>query len=477
MTGRAALRPVAQLAGVIHVPSDKSIAQRALILSALARGTGRITLRSPGDDVRSAAAALTALGASVGERRLGDLDGDLQVEMSVTGAGDGSGIGRLAGEAWCGNSGTAMRLLAGALASGRGRSRLSGDESLSRRPMERVAAPLRQMGAEVSTNDGHAPMTICGARPLRALEHRLAVPSAQVLGAISIAALAAEGATAIHVAGPTRDHSERMLLAMGARVARQALDGRGTRTTIEGPATLEARSVTVPGDLSSAAAWVVAATIHPDAEVRLPGVGLNPSRTAFLDVLREMGADIEVRPAAAVADAAAEPARDPAAEPAGDLAVRSARLRAVSIGGDRVAGMIDELPLLAVAMAAASGTSEVRGAAELRIKESDRIAAMAVALASAGANVEELPDGWRIRRGPPARAFVLTHGDHRIAMAMAVAAWAGLAEEVLLDDAACVAISYPGFWHDAATLGAIYAGATAVGAGAIGATTSGGPDA
>lgn len=444
------LRPAARLTGTVRVPSDKSIAQRALIFSALAAGTARISLRAPGDDVVSAADALRALGASVQQapERAGR---NGTVVLTVTGTGDRSGIGRLAGEADCGNSGTAMRLLAGALAASPASSVLTGDASLSRRPMERVVTPLRQMGARLGTSKGHAPIAIVGSRPLRALRHELSVPSAQVLGAIAIAALAAEGQTSIVLPGPTRDHSERMLRLMDARVKRDDLDGGGTRTTIEGPAVLDARSMVVPGDISSAAAWVAAATLHPNAQLLLPGVGLNPSRSAFLDVLREMGADIQIRPN--TEDEGGEPAGD--GEPAADVIVRSASgLRAVSIAGDRAAEMIDELPLLAVAMAAAERASEVRGAAELRVKESDRIAAMAAALDAAGAQVEELPDGWRIRRGRPERALVTTYGDHRIGMAMAVAAWTGVAREVVLDDPACVAVSYPDFWQHAADLGA-----------------------
>jgi 3-phosphoshikimate 1-carboxyvinyltransferase len=401
----------ASLRGTIEVPSDKSIAHRALIFSALAEGESAITLREPGQDVLSTMAALEALKTN---GRLGS------------------------GTADCGNSGTTMRLLAGALASIAGASVLTGDASLSRRPMERVAAPLRLMTADIDTTDGHAPLTIRGRRPLVALEHRLPVASAQVLGAICLAALAAEGTTTVFVPGPTRDHTERMLASMGARVRRE-----GSLTTVVGPALLRPISLKVPGDFSSAAAWLVAATVHPNAAVTLKSVGLNPTRIALIDVLREMGADIEVTAMI-----------DEGGEPVGDLLVRSARLSATSVTSTQVPALIDELPLLAVAMAAADGTSEVRGAAELRVKESDRIGTMAAALEAAGARVEELPDGWRISRGTPRDAVISTHGDHRIAMAMAVAAWTGIATSVELDDPACVAVSYPSFWRDAAALGA-----------------------
>jgi 3-phosphoshikimate 1-carboxyvinyltransferase len=414
--GRPLTAP-ASLRGTIEVPSDKSIAHRALIFAALADGVSTIALHEPGDDVLSTISALRSLGVRVEKGG---------VRFRVSGS-----LG--SGSADCGNSGTTMRLLAGALASGSGEAMLTGDASLSCRPMERIAAPLRLMGAEVETTDGHAPLTVRGRRPLLATEHRLPVASAQVLAAICLAALAAEGTTTAFVPGPTRDHTERMLSAMGAEIRRA-----GVVTTVVGPARLRPLSMNVPGDFSSAAAWIVAATLHPDAEVRLVGVGLNPTRTALIDVLREMGADIQVMSTA-----------DKEGEPVGDLLVRSARLRAMSVTSTQVPALIDELPLLAVAMAAADGTSEVRGAAELRVKESDRIATLAAALSATGVNVEELPDGWRISRGRPQEAQIETRGDHRIAIASAVAAWAGVAKSVAIDDPACVAVSYPTFWADA----------------------------
>lgn len=430
-------RPAARLAGEITVPADKSIAHRALIIAALATGESRIEAPEIGLDVTSTALALRALGVPL------VLSQDATT-FTVVGLGTDSELGRLSGgEADCGNSGTTMRLLAGVLASGSGRAVLTGDESLSGRPMARVAGPLRQMGAAIETTDGHAPLVVDGRRPLQALEHDLPVASAQVLGAITLAALAAEGRTTIRVPGRTRDHTERMLAGLGVRVAREEIDGGATVTTVNGPAALRAQSVLVPGDFSSAAAWLVAGSIHPDAEILLPSVGLNPTRTALLDVLREMGADIEV-----------QPGPDEGGEPVGNIVVRSATgLRAVSIGPERVPALIDELPLLAVAMAAADGTSEVRGATELRVKESDRIAMMAAALSAAGARVEELPDGWRISRGRPRDATVDVGNDHRVAIAMSVAAWAGVARSVALD-VMCVGISYPTMLTDARTIGA-----------------------
>src|SRR3954469_17131950 len=283
------LRPAPSLHGTIRVPSDKSIAHRALICAALATGDSRVRLREPGADVRSTLGALLSLGV---DARATDTDDGLDVD--VLGLGDGRSLGRLgSGTADCGNSGTSMRLLAGALAGAKGVATLVGDESLGRRPMDRVAAPLRAMDAEVHTTDGHAPLVVTGRRPLRSIEHSLPVASAQVLGAISIAALTAEGTTRVLVPGQTRDHTERMLAAMGASISR-SIAHAGTLTTIDGPSRLDSIDIEVPGDFSSAAAWIVAAAIHRDAELRVEGVGLNPTRKALIDILSRMGADIQL---------------------------------------------------------------------------------------------------------------------------------------------------------------------------------------
>ena len=433
------LRPSSSLEGSVRVPSDKSIAHRALICAALASGRSKITMREPGADVMSTISALRSLGASINDRLKGDI-----VLVGVAGLGDDSSLGALStGVGDCGNSGTTLRLLTGALAAGSGSATLVGDGSLSRRPMDRVADPLRAMGADIELNEGHAPVVVRGRRPLRAMEHTLSVASAQVLAAISFAALAADGTTTVHVPGRVRDHTERMLSALGADI-RRTTDSNGTTTAITGPAGLRGFELEVPGDFSSASAWIVAGAVHADASIRLTDIGLNPTRTALIDVIRRMGADVEVLPGGA-----------DGGEPVGDIVVRGGqRLRAISLGPDEVAPLIDELPLLAVAMAAADGISEVRGARELRVKESDRIAAIGAALTAAGAEFEELEDGWRIRAGRPRGAHVVTHGDHRIAMAMAVAAWTGVATSVELDDPGCVAISYPTFWRHARLLGA-----------------------
>lgn len=433
------LRAAPRLRGGLELPSDKSIAHRALICAALASGESRIKLVQPGADVLSTFTALRSLGVAVDKLVVGD-----EFVALVEGLGDSNATGRLGeGMGDCGNSGTSMRLLTGALASGRGTGTLIGDASLSSRPMERVAEPLRAMGAEVVLTDGHAPVVVRGRHGLKAIDHRLGVASAQVLASISFAAIAADGATTIRVPGAVRDHTERMLSALGAEVERTS-DPHASTTVVLGPSGLRSMWIDVPGDFSSAAAWIVAGALHPEAEVDLFGVGLNPTRTALLDVLRSMGATITAR----IAD-------EQAGEPVGEIHIRGgAQLHSTTLGPDEVAPLIDELPLLAVAMAAADGVSEVRGAGELRVKESDRIAAICAALTAAGANFEELEDGWRISRGTPRDARVVTHSDHRIAMAMAVAAWAGVAQSVELDDPSCVAISYPTFWDDARRIGA-----------------------
>jgi 3-phosphoshikimate 1-carboxyvinyltransferase len=401
------VRPARSLRGEIRVPSDKSIGHRALMAAAIADGESRVGLHRPGADLESTRRCLAALGT--GEV----LD--------------------------CGNSGTSMRLLAGLLVGQGISATLDGDASLRRRPMERIATPLRRMGAQIETSDGHAPLRISAA-PLRAVEHRPEVASAQVLGAICLAALGADGTTTVDMPGPTRDHTERLLGWLGVPIERHAL-----RTTVRGPSRPRAFDLDVPGDPSSAAAWAVAATLHADADVTLTDVCLNPTRLAFVDVLRRMGARIDVD----------ERTHD-GPEPVGSLRIRSATtLAPIEINGNEVAEVIDELPLLAIAMAAATGTSELRDADELRVKESDRIAAVVEALDGIGARVEALPDGWRVSRGSPRDAEITTYGDHRIAIAIAIAALSGVAGEVWVDDAECASVSYAGFWGDLEALAAV----------------------
>jgi 3-phosphoshikimate 1-carboxyvinyltransferase len=420
--------------GGLRLPADKSVAHRALLFNAMAHGEAEVTVARPGEDVRSMAGVLRTLGAVTSIETVGD---EL-TRVRLRGGGDGKAA-RLPGEGGetldCGNAGTAMRLLIGALAGRPARATLIGDASLSARPMERVAAPLRSVGARVVTENGHAPVTVEGSSSLEAVTHELTVTSAQVVGALTLAALAAEGTTTIRVPGPTRDHSERMLAWMGAPVRRE-----GYVTTVQGKAGFGARTIDVPGDISAAAAWLVAGALHPDAHIVIEDVGLNPSRTGIIDVLRDMGADIRV---------ASDGPTEWCPEPVGTVIVSGGRqLQAIELSGERVADVIDELPLLAIAMAAAEGVSHVRDARELRVKESDRIALTVAGLRAIGAVAEEREDGWLVSRGEPRAASVRTEGDHRIAMSFAIAGLTGVASTVVVDDPACAAVSYPSFWTD-----------------------------
>ena len=436
MSARGLVRvtpPRGALRGAVTVPGDKSIAHRALLLGALAEGTTVVTNLPGGGDVRSSLGAVQTLGAHA------RVEG---TTVRLDGVGPGlAAAGRAAVD--CGNSGTTMRLGAGLVAGGGAEVTFDGDASLRRRPMERVAAPLRRMGARVETTDGHAPMVVAGGA-LAGIDCTLAVASAQVKSAILLAGLRARGATRVREPLPTRDHTERLLAHLGATVRRHP-DG----AEVAGGARLRGGTVPLPGDASSAAFLVVAALAVPGSEVRIADVGLNPTRTGFLDVLRRMGAAVEV------ADR-----RDEAGEPRGTLVVRGGPLRATAIAPAEVPGTIDELPILCVAAALAEGETTIAGAGELRVKESDRIAAMEQ-LAALGVGVRASADGLAItgRAGAPlAGARVASYGDHRIAMAFAVA---GLAapDGVEIADAGAADVSFPGFWRALAALGADVGGA------------------
>jgi len=410
----ARVRPARRLEGEVRLPGDKSISHRALMLNAVAQGEAHVEGLSDGADVGSTAGCLRALGVEVEDGRV---------------AGRGlAGLREPSGPLDCGNSGTTMRLLAGLLAGRPFLVTLVGDGSLSRRPMDRVTAPLRLMGANAETE----PLRVGGVAPLRGVTYESPVASAQVKSAVLLAGLSAEGATSVVEPAPTRDHTERMLEAMGATVARE-----DRSVTVNGPVgALRPLDVAVPGDLSAAAFWLVAAGLHADARLRLPGVGVNPTRTALLDLLEAAGVRVaRLRPRLA------------GVEPVADLEVGTASAgRAFEVAGTAAAELIDELPVLAVAAALLPGTSRITGARELRVKESDRVAAMAAGLAAMGGDVTELEDGWEIR-GPRhlKGARVASAGDHRVAMALAVAGL--LADgETEIEDAGCVDISYPGFW-------------------------------
>jgi len=419
--------PRGALRGTVPVPGDKSLAHRALLLGALAEGTTEVANFPGGADTLSTLAAIRALGA--GATRDG-------ATVRIDGRGAALGGARVTLD--CGNSGTTMRLGAGLVAGGPGVVTLDGDASLRRRPMERVGEPLRAMGARVATTDGHAPVVVEGGA-LGAVDWTLPVASAQVKSAVLLAALRARGTTRVREPLPTRDHTERLLGHFGVRVACTA-DG----VAVEGGQPLRGASVPLPGDPSSAAFLVVAALLVGGSEVTVRDVGINPTRTGALTILRRMGATI------AVADE-----REVAGEPWGALRVRAGDLCGTEIVPAEIPAAIDELPVLCVAAALAHGETVVRGAAELRVKESDRIAALEQ-LRACGVELETRADGLTIagRTGRPLRgARIVTGGDHRIAMAFAVA---GLVAEggIEIDDAECVDVSFPGFFARLAELGA-----------------------
>jgi len=407
------------LRGGVRVPGDKSISHRALLLASLADGPSRIMGFLPSGDCLATLACLRALGVEI----------EVHDSTTLTVVGHGRcGLRPPSSPLNCARSGTTMRLLAGILAGQSFSSTLTGDDQLLRRPMERIAEPLRRMGAQIETTDGHAPLTIHG-RPLRGCAHVLTIASAQVKSALLLAGLYAAGPTSVREPGPSRDHTERMLESMGAAISRGDLT-----VTLSPTLALSPLPSRVPGDFSSAAYLLVAAAIVPHSEVTIAGVGVNPSRTGLLDVLRTMGAHIEL-----------SDEHEQGHEPVGNVTARTSKLRGVEIGGDTVVRMIDEFPVLAVAATQAHGTAVVRDAAELRVKETDRIATTVSELRKLGADIEPLEDGFVVR-GPTRLhgARVDSHGDHRLALALAVA---GLVADgpVTIGHAECITDSFPGF--------------------------------
>lgn len=418
-----------RLRGVVNVPGDKSISHRAVIFNAVAAGSAQVTNFLTGADCLSTIACVRALGVEV--QRTDD-------RVHIAGVGL-RGLREPADLLDCGNSGTTLRLLAGLLAGQPLFAVLTGDASLRSRPQRRIVTPLRALGATIDgRNDGdRAPLAIRGAR-LHGGAYELPVASAQVKSALLLAALSGDGPLTLSGKIASRDHTERMLQAMGAELKVTA-----DAITLRPPDTLAPLSLRVPGDPSSAAFWWVAAAIHPDAELTTPGVCLNPTRTGALDVLRAMGADLTV---------ANE--RVEGSEPVGDVTVRSSRLRGTTIGGELIPRLIDEIPVLAVAAACAEGDTLIKNAQELRAKETDRIATVAQGLDMLGVDVEPTGDGMGIvGRGRPAlRGAALTsHGDHRLAMAWAIASLVA-SGETIIGDPASAAVSYPGFWETLAAI-------------------------
>jgi len=412
--------PAGPIRGDITVPGDKSISHRAILLAAIAEGTSHIGGFLEGEDTRATAAAFAALGVAI--------EAPEPSRRIVHGVGL-HGLSAPHAPIDCGNAGTGMRLLTGLLAGQSFDSELIGDASLSRRPMQRVIEPLAQMGADIAAGPGALPpLRIGGGRALHGIDYTPPVASAQVKSAILLAGLYAAGETTVRELHPTRDYTERMLAAFGWPIAFSP-----GRASLAGGHRLRATDVAVPADFSSAAFFIVAATIAPGSALRLRSIGLNPRRTGLLAVLRSMGADIRE-----------EARREEGGEIVADLVVRSAPLRGIDVPIERVPDMIDEFPILFIAAAAARGTTTVRGAAELRVKESDRIAAMAGGLRALGVAVTETPDGAVIEGGVLGGGSVDSAGDHRVAMSFAVA---GLVAKdgIRISNCANVATSFPGF--------------------------------
>jgi 3-phosphoshikimate 1-carboxyvinyltransferase len=413
------VHPERPLRGHIRVPGDKSISHRALLLGAIADGESRVRNFLPAADCLVTLRCLRALGVEIEE-----LD---STTLIVHGRGL-RGLRPPDGPLNCESSGTTMRLLAGILAGQPFPATLTGSPQLLHRPMGRVVIPLRQMGAHIADTDGHAPLHIQSGH-LRGTDYTLPVASAQVKSAILLAGLYADGPTVVHEPGPARDHTERMLQAMGCEL--QIANHKLQITSCEH---LKALDLLVPGDVSSAAFLMVAAVLMPGSEVVIEGVGVNPTRTGLQDVLRRMGAEVTLTSE-----------RMASGEPVADLTVRSGTLRGVEVSGETVVRMIDEFPVLAVAATQARGTTLVRDAAELRVKESDRIATVVVELRRLGARIEERPDGFIIHGPTPLEGMVAqSHGDHRLAMALVMAGL--LADgETIVRETNCIADSFPGF--------------------------------
>lgn len=409
----------------ITVPGDKSISHRALMLGSLAEGETIVKGLLLGEDPRSTAHCFSAMGAEISPlnselvKIKGIGLGNLQEPLNILDAG---------------NSGTTLRLMLGILASHTGRFfAITGDDSLRTRPMMRVVEPLRRMGASIwgRENGAKAPLAVLGQK-LHPIHYSSPIASAQVKSAILLAGLLTNGDTIVTEPEQSRDHSERMLRAFGANVT---VD-RDTRTvTLKGGNRLRGQEVVVPGDISSAAFWLVAGSIVPDCEIVIENVGVNPTRTGVLEVLEAMGANLTQ-----------ENAREVTGEPVADIRVRSASLKGCEIGGAIIPRLIDEIPILAVAAACAQGRTIIRDAEELRVKESDRIAAMAEGLRALGAEVIEHPDGMEIFGGKPLTGAVVdSYNDHRIAMSLAIAGLVAQKHPTEIDRAGCVAVSYPSF--------------------------------
>lgn len=426
------LNPGGKLTGNVRVPGDKSVSHRSIMLGAIAEGITEVSGFLEGEDAISTMNAFRAMGVRI--------DGPLQGRVTVNGVGM-HGLRAPSGAIDCGNSGTSMRLLSGLLAGQDFACELVGDSSLMKRPMRRVAEPLSRMGADIATGaDGRPPVRIAPAKALRGIAYDMPVASAQVKSSLLLAGLYAQGRTCVREPAPTRDHSERMLRAFGYRV-----DVNGNQVCLDGGGKLRAAPIQVPADISSAAFFMVGASIAPQSDILLTDLGINPTRTGIIDILRAMGADLTL-----------SNQRELGGEPVADIRVRSAKLRGIAIPEHLVPLAIDEFPAIFIAAANADGETVLTGAEELRVKESDRIQVMADGLRVLGVNATPTPDGMRIvgarAAASPATATahsysggeIDSHGDHRIAMSFAMAALTARAP-ITIKDCANVATSFPGF--------------------------------
>lgn len=420
--------PGRNLRGEIELPGDKSISHRAAMLLGIAKGTARIDNFSASADCASTLSCLGQLG--VGISREGS-------DVIISGVGK-NGLRKPSEELDCGNSGTTMRLLAGILAGQDFESVLTGDESLQKRPMKRIIEPLEVMGAVVGSNDGRAPVRISGRRPLDSMSFTMKIASAQVKSCILLGGMFAEGETSLVEKVLTRDHTERMLKYLGVPVI-NTVGVAGYSVKVRGGAELEAKDIKVPGDISAAAFFIVAAACLEGSDVAIRNVGLNPSRTAVLEALSYFGAEIGI-----------ENKREVCNEPVGDILIRAGAGRTAPttnlLMGGVIANLIDEIPVLAVFGTRMEGGLEIRDASELRVKESDRISAVVENLRRMGAFVEEFPDGFKVEKSDLTGAVIDSFGDHRIAMAFAVAGLLARGETVI-KGAECAAVSFPAFFE------------------------------
>lgn len=431
----AIVHPAAKLSGEIHVPGDKSISHRVAMLSGMASGTSEVENYLQSEDCINTLKAMEALGA----RSFETPDGKLHIQ------GTGGKFIEPAGPLDIGNSGTSMRLLTGILAGSSITVELTGDDSLRSRPMKRIKEPLELMGAkvELTGEKGTAPLRITGGK-LKGIDYLLPVASAQVKSCIMMAGLYAEGTTRVTEPVHTRDHTERLLIELGLPVKLKGLQIEVEGLGPKGPQ-IKARSYIIPGDFSSAAFWMVAVAGRPGQSITIRNVGLNPRRTALLDVLKSAGVSVKIK----------EYKKTNHIEPAGDITVKGGKLKAFEVGGDVIPNLIDELPIIFVLAALAPGKSVIKDAQELRVKESDRIATMAGNLRLMGVDAIEQPDGMIVNGGKPIKpeSSVRSYGDHRIAMSMAILGTYAEAP-VVIQNVACVDTSYPGFWDHLKSLGA-----------------------